>query len=387
MDSLTQMVLGAAVGTAVMGRRAGARAALWGAALGTLPDLDTLIAYGDPVRDFTLHRAESHALFWLTLAAIPLAALIHRLTGATQGHFRGWLLATWLALVTHPLLDAFTVYGTQLLLPFSDMPVGAGSIFIIDPLYTLPLLAGLVAALALWRRRPALAHGLNLAGLALSTTYLAWSVVAQAHVTGIVHRTVAATPLATGRVLVTPTPFNTLLWRVVVMDGAGYHEGYYSLLDDGRPVDFTRHASEPALLDGLRDDWAVRRLAWFSKGFYAVRRAPAEVTVATESLSTMRQLFMQVPTATAAGGRADDRPRVVMSDLRMGQTPWFVFTFVVGAEDAGGATPVEPLQLPSQRPPAEALGWLIRRILDPAAGPPPGQADARAPTIVRREAA
>jgi hypothetical protein len=85
------------------------------------------------------------------------------------------------------------------------------------------------------------------------------------------------------------------------MDEAGYHEGFYSLLDDGRPLDFARHASEPALLAGLRDDWAVRRLAWFSKGFYAVRRAPAEVAVATESLSTMRQLFTQVPTATAAG--------------------------------------------------------------------------------------
>ncbi|MCU0977422.1 MAG: metal-dependent hydrolase [Steroidobacteraceae bacterium] len=387
MDSLTQLALGAAVGTAVMGRRAGARAALWGAAMGTLPDLDTLIAYGDPVRDFTFHRAESHALFWLTLAAIPLAALVHRLTGAVKGHFQGWLLATWLALITHPLLDAFTVYGTQLLLPFSDMPLGVGSIFIIDPLYTLPLLAGLVAAIALSRRRPALAQGLNVAGLALSTAYLGWSAMAQAHVTGVVHRTVAATPLATGRVLVTPTPFNTVLWRVVVMDETGYHEGFYSLLDGGRPIDLVRHSSEPALLDGLREDWAVRRLAWFSKGFYAVSLEPAEVIVATEPMSTVRQLFGQVPTAAAAGDDADERPRVVMSDLRMGQTPWFVFTFVVGAQEAGGAAPVEPLQLPSQRPPAEALGWLFRRILDPAAGPLPGQPATQAPTIAGREAA
>jgi inner membrane protein len=387
VDSLTHIALGAAVGAAVMGRRAGARAALWGAAMGTLPDLDTLIAYGDPVRDFTFHRAASHALFWLTLAAVPLAALVHRLTGAAKGHFQGWLLATWLALVTHPLLDAFTVYGTQLLLPFSDMPVGTGSVFIIDPLYTLPLLAGLVAALALSRRRPGQAQGFNVAGLALSTAYLGWSVAAQAHVTGVVHRTVAATPLATGRTLVTPTPFNTLLWRVVVMDETGYHEGFYSLLDGGRPVDLVRHGSEPALLDGLRDDWVVRRLAWFSKGFYAVRLAPAGVTVATAPMSTVRQLFGQVPTAAAAGDDADERPRVVMSDLRMGQTPWFVFAFVVGAQDGDGTAAIVPLQLPSQRPPAAALGWLFRRILDPAAGPPPGPPAAQTPTIAGREAA
>jgi integrase len=40
MDSLTHIVLGAAVGTAVLGRKVGARAALWGAACATLPDLD-----------------------------------------------------------------------------------------------------------------------------------------------------------------------------------------------------------------------------------------------------------------------------------------------------------------------------------------------------------
>ena len=52
----------------------------------------------------------------------------------------------WLCLVTHPLLDAFTVYGTQILLPFSDYPVGWSTLFIIDPLYTLPLVVGVVAA-------------------------------------------------------------------------------------------------------------------------------------------------------------------------------------------------------------------------------------------------
>ena len=53
-------------------------------------------------------------------------------------------------LITHPLLDATTVYGTQLWLPFTNHPVGVGSLFVIDPLYTLPLLVGVMLALA-WR--------------------------------------------------------------------------------------------------------------------------------------------------------------------------------------------------------------------------------------------
>ena len=43
MDTITQMALGAAVGEAVLGRKMGGRAMLWGAALGTLPDLDIII--------------------------------------------------------------------------------------------------------------------------------------------------------------------------------------------------------------------------------------------------------------------------------------------------------------------------------------------------------
>ena len=78
-----------------------------------------------------------------------------------------------------------TVYGTQLLLPFSDYPVGVGSVFIIDPLYTLPLIVGILGWLWLRHRDPARAQRWNATGLALSTLYLGWTVAAQAHVEGV----------------------------------------------------------------------------------------------------------------------------------------------------------------------------------------------------------
>jgi Predicted membrane-bound metal-dependent hydrolases len=339
MDSLTQIALGAAVGTAVLGRRAGPRAALWGALCGTLPDLDVLIPYGDPVRDFTYHRGVSHSLFWLTVAAPLVAWLIARcqrtFSRDRELRYRDWLLLAWAALVTHPLLDAFTVYGTQLLLPFSDYPVGLGSIFIIDPLYTLPLLVGAIAACWLHSRAPARAARWNGAGLVASTAYLAWSLVAQWHVGNVVERTAVAANLDSGRTLVTPTPFNTLVWRVVVMDDDAYYEGFRSLLDDGTTVTLQRHAHDPALLARVRNDWAIRRLAWFSKGFYAVREIGDE-----------------------------GRPQVVMTDLRMGQTPWFVFSFVVAEHTADGVTLVPPRQLVPRRPPLRELSWIGRRLRD-----------------------
>ncbi len=365
MDSLTHIVVGAAIGTAVLGRRIGPRAALWGAVCSTLPDLDVLIPHGDPVRDFTYHRAASHSLFWLTLAAPVIAWLLSRIERRARADLRSWLALAWLALISHPLLDAFTVYGTQMLLPFSDYPVALGSVFIIDPLYTGPLLVGTLTGLWLVRREPSRALRWNAAGLALSTAYLAWTVVAQAHVEGIVNRAVAASGSAGDRVLVTPTPLNSVLWRVVVMDDDGYREGYHSLLRDDAPIVLTRHPSEPRLLDSLHDDWSVRRLAWFSKGFYAVSEAPADLRVAKGSASTLGQLLGLVETAQA-GTVPESEPRraVVMTDLRMGETPWFAFSFVVAERDGNRVRHVPALQLPMQRLPPHAVEQLWRRGLD-----------------------
>lgn len=374
MDSLTHIALGAAVGTAVLGRRVGARAAVWGAVCATLPDLDVLVSHGDPVRDFTYHRAESHSLFWLTLLAPVLAILPAWLHRAARAGFRHWWLLVWLALVTHPLLDAFTVYGTQLLLPFSDYPVGIGSVFIIDPLYTVPLAVGVIAALRLQRRNPDRARHWNAVGLALSALYLGWSVAAQSHVQGIVHRTLEAGPLAASPVLVTPAPFNTLLWRVVVMDDDGYLEGFRSLLDEDPRVALVRHGSAPGLIAPLGDDWAMRRLAWFSKGFYGVS-ANEDAQVAAGSAGSLRQLLGLVDTAAAAAALpAPGGTPIVVTDLRMGQTPWFVFAFVVAEHSGSRVAPVPPRQVPSQRPPPSALPWLWRRIWDASARLPPTSA-------------
>ena len=213
--------------------------------------------------------------------------------------------------------------------------------------------------------RGAAATRWNTAGLALSSLYLAWTVAAQVHVTGQVERSLATTSLADGKLLVTPTPFNTLLWRVLLVDSDGYHEGLYSLFDEPGAPALTPYPSAPELLTGIEQEWAVQRLAWFTKGFYAVTVAPQDLPVARSSSSSVRQLFGAVDTASAAT-LSPQRPGapIVMTDLRMGQTPWFVFAFVVGARNGDAVWPVASHQLPMQRPPADALRFLWHRIWD-----------------------
>jgi inner membrane protein len=333
MDSLSQLALGAAVGMAVMGRRTAVwKAALWGGVAGTLPDLDVLIDHGDAIRNMVLHRAETHAPFWLTLFSLPFAALVARLHGE-WAQWRRWWLALWLALVTHPLLDAMTVYGTQLALPFSNRPYGVGSVAIIDPLYTLPLLAGTVWALA--SRGGAAGLRANVIGLLLSTAYLGWGVFAQQQVERSARAALAAQGLPAEQLLVQPTIFNSLLWRVVVLDGERYHEGFLSLLDASPQIHFDSFDRGQALRNGVDGSDGVQRIAAFSKGFYKLHK--------------------------------DDAGRVRISDLRIGQEPAYFFSFAVA--DAQGALQT-PLQVGSRPDLDRALPWLWQRMWGHPLPPP-----------------
>ena len=152
----------------MLGPTIGKRALLIGAATGTLPDLDVIVPYTDAVESFTYHRSWSHSIFILTLLSWPLAWLLRRVTGLSSATKKQWWLAIWLILITHPLLDAFTIYGTQIFWPLPLKPVAVGSIFIIDPLFTLPLI---VACIIAWRRPFARAYRSVFTGLALSTFY------------------------------------------------------------------------------------------------------------------------------------------------------------------------------------------------------------------------
>ena len=335
MDSLSQMALGATVTVAVMGRHSPVlRAAAWGAVVGTLPDLDALIDHGDPVRNMTLHRAETHALFWLLLATPLIAAAIAALQ-RDRARYARWCLAVGLTLITHPLLDAMTVYGTRLLLPFDDTPYGVGSIFIIDPLYTLPLLIALGIA---FRAPPERARVLATWGLAISSLYLVWGVAAQQQVRSVAQASLQAQGIEYQRLLVTPTAFNSVLWRVVALAPDTYHEGFRSLLDSEAEMSFDRFPRGMARYPALQDHDPVQRLAAFSHGYF-------ELAEMEDTLS--------------------------IRDLRMGQAPYYYFSFVIARRDEDGTWQPETALSDGERPPLRAgLGWMGQRLMGRAVPPP-----------------
>jgi len=296
LDSLTQLALGAAVGEATLGRKVGNRAILWGAVCGTLPDLDVFIPFGNPVADFTYHRAASHSLFILALLTPLVVWLILKFHPNTRDYRRRWLLLVYLVFSTHVLLDCFTVYGTQIFWPLVTTPVGWSTIFIIDPLYTLWLLIGVIAALVATRENNR-GHLVNNFGLGLSSLYLAWSVSAKIYIDNVAQKSLARQNINYSRLITIPSPLNTVLWRVVAMNDKGYYEAYYSLFDDNPELTTKFYPSANHLLEGLENHWPVQRLQWFTKGFYAVQ---------------------------------EQAGHIIIKDLRMGLEPDYVFQFTVG---------------------------------------------------------
>ncbi len=282
-----------------------------GAVLGTVPDLDVLIDYGGAVENFTYHRGFSHSLFVLAPFSVLLWHVLRRWWAPVRDAPKRWLALIGLALLTHPLLDAHTAYGTQLFWPFEVHPTMWATLFIIDPLYTLPLLAGVLIAAA----RPFAPSSTTVlrSVLAVSALYVAWSWAAQGIVKNHVRSALADINLGDAPVFLTPTPFNTLLWRVVVMTDDGYLEGFDSLLVDESPMRFVAHHSDRQAIDDASDIWAVARLRWFSRDFMRARIV-------------------------------DDR--LLLADLRMGQDPTYVFTHIVAARGNPHWTAVSTELLP-----------------------------------------
>jgi len=276
MDSLTQIVLGASVGEAVLGRKVGNRAVLWGAIGGTIPDLDVLLnPFLSDVQGVLMHRTFSHSLFVLALLSPLLGYGVWRLhRKKVDVSWRDWNWLFFAALLTHPLLDAFTNYGTMLFFPFTDTRIAWRTIFIIDPLYTLPLLIGTLIVLfskrdSLRRRRA------NQLALVLSSSYLLLTVFIKLHVKQVVEESLSQQSVVYDQYLTSPTFFNVALWSVVVKQDGQYQVGYHSLFDSDQRLQLKSIPQRDDLLRAYQQDKKTKQilaeLIDFTEGFYALR--------------------------------------------------------------------------------------------------------------------
>lgn len=297
MDSLSQAVLGGMVGVLVTRGRQPRKAIICGALLATLPDLDILQPFDNDLEATINHRTWSHS--WIIhLCVSPfLAVILHRLD-------RSWSWFTWFGLVlvvltSHAALDAFTIYGTSLFWPLQSIPTMGGSIFIIDPLYTLPLL---VTTIMVWRRPKG--HKLNRiagVGIVLSSLYICWGLLAQNHVEKLAAESMENQGVSWQKMIATPSPFNSVLWRILVLQEDSFLEGFYAFTDSSNEIQLHSYPRNLVLRNELDNQTDIDSFARFNHGYYSLARINDEI---------------------------------VASDLRMGAEPYYFFRFVFADSSA-----------------------------------------------------
>ena len=293
MDSITQIVLGAAVGEVVLGKKLGNRAMIWGAIGGTIPDLDILVnLFADDMTALAAHRGLSHSFFFAFVGSLLFAYLTEKLfssglyqerwykglisiasllfvglfgsaiywasTIATNDQnpllgvlliiilvtmgwrmyrsyylkeqssiakkvsYKEWYWFFFWTICTHFILDAFTAYGTQVFQPFSDYKVAFNTISVADPMYTVPFILCLIIA-SLYHRTTLKRSRWNWAGIAVSSLYLALTVVNKIQVDSTFQQKFAERGLIYDNYTAGPSILNNALWTGTVEGDTAYY--------------------------------------------------------------------------------------------------------------------------------------------------------------------
>lgn len=332
MDSLTQIVLGAAAGEVVLGKKIGNRAMMWGAIGGTIPDLDVMGKYFlTNIDNLAFHRGFSHSIAFSIIGAILFGWLVHLIYKSPyhkwiaialktmafivvgfamdflfniffpdnfvptivavlglaflfyshckkkyfknnwempQASIRDWQWLFFWSIFTHPILDCFTMYGTQLFAPFSDMRVAWSTISVVDPMYTLPFIICVIVA-SRYKRNTKKRLYWNYAGIVLSSAYMTFTVFNKFHINHIFKTAMKAEGIPTERFVTNASILNNVLWNCTAETKEHFYLGQYSLFDEGK-IRFSKIEKSHELIKNIDTDPTVKTLRWFSDNYFNV---------------------------------------------------------------------------------------------------------------------
>lgn len=266
MDSVTQIVLGAAVGEAVLGKKIGNKAMVLGAIAGTIPDLDVLSSnFTDTVSALEIHRGFTHSIVFAVSFGLVFAWLLS--LWDKRASLKEWFWFWFLCFVTHPLLDAHTTWGTQLFWPL-DLRLAYKNIFVIDPLYTVPFLVFLILAM-LQKRGSIKRRKFNNLGLIVSSSYMVLTIILKGITYFKFEDALKNQNIAYSEMQTKPSPFNTILWTANIETEDAFLIGDYSFLDT-KPIKFYSHPKNHEALGDLVNEEKVQRLINIAEGWYTI---------------------------------------------------------------------------------------------------------------------
>lgn len=291
MDPVCHTLVGAALGRAGLARRSslGMTALIIGA---NLPDIDVLAHFGGPAADLAFRRGWTHGVLALAVLPAVLTGVLLAAHGAVRRASRAslpsatrpaqLLLLSYLAVLTHPILDTMNTYGVRWLMPFSERWFYGDTLFIIDPWMYLALGLGLY-----FSRRRRTRYGFRESPsqppkLALIAVMI--YMIAMALSSGAAERMVASevakTPgPAVDDVMASPRPATPFARSIVVVRGNRYITGQFRWLTRPHLVpaslqEFPRGVpTDRDVHDALQVQVAQRFLGWSRYPTFRVRTA------------------------------------------------------------------------------------------------------------------
>lgn len=326
-------MLGASVAEATLGKKIGNKAMLYGAIAGTIPDLDVLLNFVmDEISATAMHRGFSHSLLFCVLLAPFLGWLIFKLFPQKGVSLKQWTFMFFLVLITHPILDANTTWGTQFFWPFK-IRLAFNNIFVIDPLYTLPFLI-LVFAAMFYKRTSIRRRKLNNLALILSSSYLILTLIFKGISFYQFKKALNLQNIEYLTLFTKPTPLNTILWNAQIKTENGYRSAYYSFFDK-KSISFDSEIPNGHdLLTPYKGQEDIQTIIELSRGFYFIEE--------------VEDGFMYTDMKFGQYGFTEDAPYIWQYELK---------------KNLDGSLSIQKLDFPAESNSiTEALGSLIERI-------------------------
>ena len=307
MDLLTQGLVGGVLAQSLARKNEKKIATLVGVVAGLLADADILIrSSSDPLLNIEYHRHFSHSLVFIPVGAAIATLLLWPFVRRHLSAKRLYLFSL-AGYSMSGVLDAFTSYGTHLFWPFSDERVALNIISIVDPVFTLILLATLLTGLRLGHRRVAFA------GLVLCMMYLGMGFVQLQRAEQVAEELRDKRGHLAMQSVVKPTLANLLLWRsVYIHEDRIYVDAIrVGLFDAGRVIEgesvarFSLEKDLPQLDESSVLYRDIVRFLSFSDGYVALDPMQANV------LGDIRYSMLPVSARPLWGIVIDpDRPQV-----------------------------------------------------------------------------
>ena len=278
MDTLTHTVLGACLGDTIAGKQMGKKAMFFGALANNLPDIDVITTFWtNPAEELLVHRGITHSILFVVITSPLFARGFQKIIKNTHVSFKRWLMLIGSGLFLHIFIDAFTAYGTGWFEPFNHYRVSFNTLFILDPLFSLPMIIAAFLLLILKVDSLQKRMWVNRLGLGFSVFYLVITLAIKVRVNSVVTNDLSSQNISYTNYMATPTALNNILWYAIAKKDKHFYVGYYSIFDKDRKINWELFYQHDSLLEPYKVSREVEHLQRFSKNYYCIHKEKNQI--------------------------------------------------------------------------------------------------------------